>query len=160
MTDLSTAGGLWAERLAGSSAGAAVSLIYLLPENRREAAGRFLSGLACGLVFGGPAGLWLQHVLQLGEALSASELMLSGSAAASLSTWWGLGVLSRLSSRYGKLADGSGRRGPGAAPAAPIPPDPPPGAKPTAAPAGSRTDAGTGTALVPAGDDGEVTHGL
>lgn len=105
MTDLSTAGGLWAERLAGSSAGAAVSLIYMLPETRREAAGRFFSGIACGLVFGGPAGLWLQHVLQLGEALSASELMLSGSAAASLSTWWALGVLSRLASRYARTGE-------------------------------------------------------
>lgn len=112
MTDLSTAGGLWAERLAGSSAGAAVSLIYLLPETRREAAGRFFSGIACGLVFGGPAGLWLQRVLQLGESLTAPELMLSGSAAASLSTWWALGVLSRLANRFARNGPAERKSGP------------------------------------------------
>nr|WP_316653290.1 DUF6107 family protein [uncultured Gellertiella sp.] len=102
MTDLAGAGGLWAQRLAGSSAGAAVSLIYLLPKSRREAASRFFTGLACGLVFGGPAGLWLAGLMKSGEALQPSELMLSGSAAASLGAWWGLGILSRLASRYGR----------------------------------------------------------
>lgn len=100
MTDFTGEVGLWAQRLAGASAGAAVSLIHLLPQSRREAASRFLTGLSCGLVFGGPAGLWLAQALALDDTLSPSELMLSGSAAASLCAWWGLGILSLLVARY------------------------------------------------------------
>ncbi len=95
MTDLTGDGGLLAQRILGASAGAAVSLIHFLPKSRREAASRFLTGLACGIVFGGPTGLWLEQVLSL-QALSPGELMLSGSAAASLCAWWGLGILSRM----------------------------------------------------------------
>lgn len=102
MTDLTGADGFLAERLAGASAGAAVSLIYLLPRNRREAASRFITGLSCGLVFGGPAGLWIERTLDLGAALSAREVMLSGSALASLVAWWGLGVLARIAARQGR----------------------------------------------------------
>lgn len=100
MTDFTGEGGLWAQRLAGASAGAAVSLIHLLPQSHREAASRFLTGLGCGLVFGGPTGLWLEHALDLGGALSPAELMLSGSAAASLCAWWGIGIMSLLAARY------------------------------------------------------------
>lgn len=100
MTDFSGEGGLWAQRFAGASAGSAVSLIHLLPQNRREAASRFLTGLACGLVFGEPAGLWLQHALDLGPAFSPGEIMLSGAAAASLCAWWGMGILSLAVARY------------------------------------------------------------
>ena len=93
--------GLWATRAIGASAGAAVSLIYLLPKGRREAACRFFAGLACGLVFGGPAGVWIARVLEISEKLSGPDVMLTGSAAASLCAWWGLGVLARLAARYG-----------------------------------------------------------
>lgn len=105
MTDLAGADGLWAQRLAGSSAGAAVSLIYMLPKSKREAASRFFTGLSCGLVFGGPAGLWLAQTLALSEVLSSAEIMLSGSALASLGAWWGLGILSRIATRYARPAD-------------------------------------------------------
>ncbi len=99
MTDFSGADGWLAERIAGSTAGAAVSLIYLVPGSHREAATRFFSGLCCGLVFGGPAGLWLESWLGLGDRLSGPELMLSGSAFASLVAWWGLGALARIAAR-------------------------------------------------------------
>jgi hypothetical protein len=89
MADFSNDTSLWATRALGASAGAAVSLVYLLPKNRREAASRFFTGLACGVIFGGPSGI------------SVTEVMLSGSAASSLCAWWGLGILSRIAGRYG-----------------------------------------------------------
>jgi len=101
MTDLSKDAGLWATRALGASAGAAVSLVYLLPKSRREAASRFFTGLACGTIFGGPTGIWIAERLALADRLSASEVVLSGSAAASLCAWWGLGILSRIAGRYG-----------------------------------------------------------
>ena len=100
MADFS--GGFWMERAIGASAGAAVSLVYMLPANRREAACRFLAGLISGLVFGGPAGVLLAGRLGIAMHLSASEIMLSGAAAVSLSAWWGLGVLARLARRWGR----------------------------------------------------------
>jgi len=99
MADFGNDGGLWTARLAGALAGAAVSLIYLLPKSRREAACRFLTGLACGLVFGGPAGLWIAVRLGIAGHLGAAETMLTGAAAASLSAWWGLGVLARIAEK-------------------------------------------------------------
>jgi hypothetical protein len=102
MPHLPSDAGLWATKFVGASAGAAVSLIYLLPKNRREAASRFFTGLCCGLIFGGPAGVWGAERLDLAAALSAFDIMLAGSAAASLCAWWGLGVLSRLADRYGE----------------------------------------------------------
>ncbi|MDM9627064.1 DUF6107 family protein [Rhizobium sp. S152] len=101
MADFSNDTSLWATRALGASAGAAVSLIYLLPKSRREAASRFFTGLACGLIFGGPTGLWIAERLELADRLSVSEVMLSGSAASSLCAWWGLGILSRIAGRYG-----------------------------------------------------------
>ena len=100
MTDLS--GGLWMERTIGASAGAAVSLVYMLPAGRREAACRFLAGLVSGLVFGGPAGVLIAARLGIAASLSASEIMLSGAAAVSLSAWWALGVLARVARRWGR----------------------------------------------------------
>lgn len=91
-----------ATKLVGASAGAAVSLAYLLPKTRREAAGRFFTGLACGVIFGGPTGLWAADRLALSDLLSDAEIMLAGSAAASLCAWWALGILSRLAERYGQ----------------------------------------------------------
>src|SRR5690606_25633834 len=99
MADFGNDGGLWTARLLGASAGAAVSLIYLLPRSRREAACRFFTGLACGLVFGGPAGRWIAVRLGIASYLGPAEVLLTGSAAASLSAWWGLGVLARLAER-------------------------------------------------------------
>lgn len=78
MTDLSNDAGLWATRALGASAGAAVSLVYLLPKSQREAASRFFTGLACGTIFGGPTGIWIAERLALADRLSASEVVLSG----------------------------------------------------------------------------------
>ncbi len=100
MADFSSDAGLWATRALGASAGAAVSLVYLLPKSRREAASRFFTGLSCGLIFGGPTGIWIAERLGLADVLSASEVMLSGSAAASLCAWWGLGILARVAQRW------------------------------------------------------------
>lgn len=92
------------ERTIGASAGAAVSLVYMLPADRREAACRFLAGLVSGMVFGGPAGVLLAGKLGIAAHLSASEIMLSGAAAVSLTAWWALGVLARLARRWGRNA--------------------------------------------------------
>lgn len=101
MTDFSHDGGVSAARLIGAVAGSAISLVYLLPRGNREAATRFLTGVACGLIFGGPVGLWLVRKLDVAASLSPQETMLAGAAAASLSAWWALGVLARLAQRYG-----------------------------------------------------------
>ncbi|RYH99137.1 MAG: hypothetical protein EON48_17985 [Acetobacteraceae bacterium] len=100
MADFSSA--FWTERAIGASAGAAVSLVYMLPADRREAACRFLAGVISGMVFGGPAGVLIAGRLGIAAHLSASEIMLSGAAAVSLSAWWGLGVLARIARRRGK----------------------------------------------------------
>lgn len=100
MADFSSA--FWTERAIGASAGAAVSLVYMLPADRREAACRFLAGVISGMVFGGPAGVLIAGRLGIAGHLSASEIMLSGAAAVSLSAWWGLGVLARVARRWGK----------------------------------------------------------
>lgn len=90
---------LWGAKLAGAAAGSAISVAYLLPKGRREAAVRFLIGIVTGIVFGAPAGLALADRLGFGEALSPVELAMMGSAAASLCAWWALGVLSRFAAR-------------------------------------------------------------
>jgi Family of unknown function (DUF6107) len=101
MADLGHDGGLMAAKVIGATAGAWVSLVYMLPQGRREAASRFLTGLSCGLIFGGPAGLWLAARLGIAGQLSPLEMTLTGSAAASLCAWWVLGAVSRVASRYG-----------------------------------------------------------
>ncbi|MDE1159319.1 MAG: DUF6107 family protein [Neorhizobium sp.] len=92
----------WAMRLIGAAAGAGVSLVYLLPKSRREAASRFATGLSCGLIFGAPTGIWLTERLGIGADLSGSETLLAGSAAASLCAWWVLGALQRIAARFGQ----------------------------------------------------------
>jgi hypothetical protein len=94
--------GLWIARGLGAVAGAAVSLVYLLPRERHEAATRFLTGVVCGLVFGGPTGLWAVERLGIAGRMSSAELLLTGSAAASLCAWWALGAAVRMSRRYGR----------------------------------------------------------
>ena len=89
------------ERTIGASAGPAVSLVYMLPADRREAACRFVAGVISGLVFGGPAGVLLAARLGITRHLSASEIMLSGAAAVSLCAWWALGGLVRMARRWG-----------------------------------------------------------
>ena len=78
MTDFSHDGGVTSARLIGAVAGSAISLVYLLPKHRREAAVRFLTGVACGLIFGGPTGLWGAARLGIEPELSPAEIMLAG----------------------------------------------------------------------------------
>lgn len=106
MTDYSEAAWLWAAKGTGAVAGSAISLAYILPKGRREAAIRFAVGIACGLVFGGAAGLKLVAELGIAEAIGAGETMLLGSAAASLCAWWALGFVMRLLQRGGRRRAG------------------------------------------------------
>ncbi|MFC4626094.1 DUF6107 family protein [Daeguia caeni] len=90
---------IWVAKAAGAVAGSAVSLAYMLPNGKREAAARFAVGVICGAIFGGAAGVKIAEVMALGEALGRSELMLMGSAAASLAAWTALGVFNRFAER-------------------------------------------------------------
>ena len=91
----------WLARAIGAILGSAISIAYLLPTNKREAALRFLTGLGVGLVFGTLTGHKLAIQLELQNALSPFEITLIGATTASLCAWWGLGILSRIASRYG-----------------------------------------------------------
>jgi hypothetical protein len=96
MTPISDTASIWAAKGAGAVAGSAVSLAYMLPRGRREAAIRFAVGIVCGLVFGGAAGLKLSAELGIDGGIGDAEIMLMGSAAASLAAWSALGVLKRF----------------------------------------------------------------
>src|SRR5690606_20951620 len=99
MTSMSDTALIWAARGAGAVAGSAISIAYVLPHGRREAAVRFAVGVACGLVFGGTAGVKISTELGIGGQLGTMELMLMGSAAASLCAWGALGILTRWMAR-------------------------------------------------------------
>ncbi len=101
MSDMIQDAWLWAAKGAGAVAGSAVSLAYILPRGRREAAVRFAVGVVCGLVFGGTAGLKIAVELGIEPLIGPMETMLMGSAAASLCAWWALGPLMRGLERYG-----------------------------------------------------------
>lgn len=88
----------------GAICGSAISVAYLLPKNRREAFLRFIVGITIGMIFGTSAGLKLADYLEIAERVSAVEIALSGGAIASLSAWWGLGVLSRFATRIGAVS--------------------------------------------------------
>jgi hypothetical protein len=105
MTDISGTAWLWLAKGAGAVAGSAISLAYILPRGRREAAARFAVGVVSGLVFGGAAGLKIAADLGIDRLIGPAETMLMGAAAASLCAWWVLGLLLRTFERYG------GRRG-------------------------------------------------
>ena len=93
MTDFLEGAWLWAAKGAGAIAGSAISIAYILPAGRRDAAVRFAVGVACGLVFGSATGLKIAAELGIEGLLSPIELMLMGSAAASLCAWWAIGFL-------------------------------------------------------------------
>ncbi|GLS32919.1 hypothetical protein SAMN04488498_108123 [Mesorhizobium albiziae] len=101
MTEINETAWLWAAKGTGAVAGSAVSLAYILPGGRREAALRFAAGVVCGLVFGGTAGLKIATELGIASTIGSFETMLMGSAAASLCTWWALGFLARAFERGG-----------------------------------------------------------
>lgn len=86
---------LWVAKAGGATAGSAISLAYVLPAGRRDAGIRFGVGLTAGLVFGGTAGLKIAVELGVEDSLGPYELVLMGSAAASLCAWWALGLLMR-----------------------------------------------------------------
>jgi Family of unknown function (DUF6107) len=86
---------LWMAKVAGAVGGSAISLAYILPHGRREAAARFAVGVVCGLVFGGTAGLKIASELGIESLIGPLEMMLMGSAAASLCAWWALGFVMR-----------------------------------------------------------------
>lgn len=90
---------LWAARIVGAVAGSAVSLVYMLPQGRREAATRFAAGLICGMVFGSAAGIKIAEKFELMNSLGRAELILMGSTVASLVAWSALGVFSRFIER-------------------------------------------------------------
>ena len=86
---------LWLAKVAGAVGGSAISLAYILPHGCREAASRFAVGVVCGLVFGGTAGLKIASELSIEAMIGPVEMMLMGSAAASLCAWWALGFVMR-----------------------------------------------------------------
>ena len=86
---------LWVAKAGGAVAGSAISLAYVLPAERREAGIRFGVGVVSGLVFGGTAGLKIAVELGIEEIIGPFEMVLMGSAAASLCAWWVLGLVMR-----------------------------------------------------------------
>jgi len=107
MTYLSDPGWLWLAKSAGAIAGSAISLAYILPQGRREAAVRFAVGVACGLVFGGTVGLKIAAELGIEELINVTEMTMMGAAAASLCAWWALGFVKRFfeGNRFGRWID-------------------------------------------------------
>ncbi|MEZ5810874.1 MAG: DUF6107 family protein [Rhizobiaceae bacterium] len=95
MSDVTGTAWIWAAKGAGAVAGSAISLAYVLPRGRREAALRLAVGVVSGLVFGGTAGLKIALALGLQDFIGELELLVMGSAAASLSAWWVLGFAIR-----------------------------------------------------------------
>ena len=96
MTLMTDAAWIWAAKGAGAVAGSAISLAYILPRDGREAAVRFAVGLVSGLVFGGAAGLKIAVELGIEDDIGSGEMMLMGSAVASLCAWWALGAIFRV----------------------------------------------------------------
>ena len=86
----------WAVKGAGAVAGSAISLAYVLPQGRREAALRFFVGVVCGLIFGGTVGVKLADEIGVRALLGPNETVLTGAAVASLCAWWALGLTLRL----------------------------------------------------------------
>lgn len=107
MHSLSDTAWLWAAKGAGAIAGSAISLAYILPRGRREAALRFATGTVCGLVFGGTVGVKIAAELGLRDLVGANETVLVGSAVASLCAWWALGFVMRAFETAGR-GGGSG----------------------------------------------------
>lgn len=90
---------VWFAKIVGAVAGSAVSLAYMLPNGKREAAIRFAVGIICGMIFGGAAGVKIAETLSLEPLLGRAELMLMGATGASLAAWSVLGILKRFAER-------------------------------------------------------------
>jgi hypothetical protein len=87
---------LFCAKFGGAIAGSAISIAFLLPKNRREAALRLCVGFLCGLVFGGTVGVKLADWLGLIGQIEPDEIALVGATLASLCAWWGMGALERV----------------------------------------------------------------
>ncbi len=87
---------VWIARSVGAVTGSAISIAYLLPDSRREAALRFAIGCCAGLVFGSMAGLKLAQELDLLEMMGPAEIALVGAGFTSLCAWWLIGALRRI----------------------------------------------------------------
>ncbi|WP_244530587.1 DUF6107 family protein [Salaquimonas pukyongi] len=87
---------LWMAKATGAVLGSAISIAYVLPRGRREAAVRFLTGVSVGIVFGPVVSTSLVRRLGLEDGLSRFEVALMGAAGASLAAWWALGALQRF----------------------------------------------------------------
>ncbi|MDP8251419.1 DUF6107 family protein [Pseudochrobactrum saccharolyticum] len=98
---------IWLAKITGAVSGSAVSLAYMLPKGKREAAVRFAVGLICGMIFGGAAGVKIAEHLTLSNSLGQAELMLMGSAAASFAAWTALGFFKRFTDRLKNQIGGS-----------------------------------------------------
>lgn len=90
-------------KVIGSVAGSIVSLAYILPRGRREAALRLAVGIITGLVFGTTVGLKTAETIGLLDHLSVFETTLIGSTLASLCAWWAIGLLHRIHERWNPL---------------------------------------------------------
>lgn len=95
---------LLSAKIVGAILGSAISIAYLLPKGRRDAAIRFAVGVSIGFVFGPLTANQLSEYFALNSVLSKAELFLMGSLLASLCAWWALGILHRLAHR---LANGT-----------------------------------------------------
>lgn len=94
---------LWAAKTVGAILGSAISIAYLLPKGRREAAIRFAVGVSIGFIFGPLTANQLSDYFILKNALSKAELFLMGSSLASLCAWWVLGILHQLAQRAASM---------------------------------------------------------
>ncbi len=91
---------LWGAKILGALAGSLVSVAYVMPRGRREAATRLLVGLVAGLVFGSTAGVKMADMIGLLGKISAFEITLMGATLSSLCAWWSLGTLQRIVERW------------------------------------------------------------
>lgn len=108
MTDMMDQAWLWLAKAGGAIAGSAISVAYVLPQDRRDAAIRFAVGVLCGVVFGGVVGVKVVMELDLADSISPSERILIGSAITSLCGWWSIGfILKRLDKKLGKAIENS-----------------------------------------------------
>lgn len=83
----------WIAKLVGAISGSAISLAYLLPRNRREAAIRLFVGVSTGFMFGPWAAA---RMSALGFHGTEVENHLAGAALVSGVAWWGWGAVQRV----------------------------------------------------------------
>lgn len=86
----------WSARGIGAVAGSSISLVYLVPKQRREAMSRLIVGVVIGIVFGAATGEKLVQIFDLTGHVSRTEILLMGASTASFVSWWVLGLVSRF----------------------------------------------------------------